>query len=181
MAAIIEQFWNSGRSSMKLTQLQRYQQRGSPECIQRFIQLGGGPRMGITLEEFARFRFKTLQKRGAGKNTGFDHTFTVADKQVFIEQKSSGHWGNDDYTWQHVEINHKWNMLLLCGIDYEDIKFWGMNRKTFETLVSENKITNQGNKEKNSSEGMWFNYSSVKDHLIPIDSDEDLLKFAEQV
>lgn len=177
----VEQFWVSAVKSVKLTQLQRYQQRGSPDCILRFIELGGGPRMGVTLEEFARYRFKSLNKRGSGKNTGFDHTFVSNQKQVYVEQKSSGHWGDDDYKWQHVEPNHKWNMLLLCGIDYTDIKFWCMTRQTFDFLVSENKITNQGNKEKDSSEGMWFNYSTVKEYLIPIESDEELLKVSELI
>jgi len=51
-----------------------------------------------------------------------------------------------------------------------------MNRKTFNFLVSENKITNQGNKKEDSSEGMWFSYSDVKNHLIEINNNEQLIK-----
>lgn len=176
---IIDQFWSSINKKASLTQLQRYEQRCSPECIKKFIAIGGGSKMGITLEEFARFKFKTLKKRGKGKNSGFDHTFELNGKTIFVEQKSSGHWGDDDYRWQHVEPNHKWNMLLLCGIDYTDIKFWGMNRQVFNQLMNEGKITNQGNKEKESSEGMWFSYSVVKDFLTPIENDENLQMFAQ--
>lgn len=174
----IEKFWASLGKKVKPNQLQRYVSKGSPECIRKFIAIGGGPKMGMTLENFARYKFTSLKKRGSGKNTGFDHTFTVGDKVITVEQKSSGHWGDDDYKWQHVEPGHNWNMLLLCGIDYQDIKFWAMNRKTFDKLVSENKITNQGNKAKNSSEGYWFSYSVVKEHLTPIETDESLLEFA---
>lgn len=184
MTTAIENFWVSVSNVVRPTQLQRYIEHGSPECIRKFIELGGGPKMGTTLEKFARFKFTTLQTRGGGKNTGLDHMFSVGEKTIFVEQKSSGYWRNnkqDDFKWQHVEPNHKWNMLLLCGIEYHDIKFWAMNRKTFDILVAENKITNQGNKEKESSEGMWFFYSHVKDHITPIDSDHDLLKFAEIV
>jgi hypothetical protein len=99
------------------------------------------------------------------------------DRTLYIEQKSSGHWGNDDYKWQHVESKHKWNMLLLCGIDYTEVKFWAMDRKTFHQLISDKKITNQGNKSGDSSEGMWFNYSAVKDSLVEIQSQEELLQF----
>lgn len=178
---LIENFWNSLSLNEKPNQLQRYELKNSPECIRKFIALGGGPKMGCILEAFARFKFKNLNKRGPGKNSGFDHTVSVGSKLINIEQKSSGHWGDDDYKWQHVEPNHKWDFLLLCGVDYTDIKFWMMDRETFDKLVEENKITNQGNKEKESAQGMWFNYSNVKDQLIPIETDEDIMSFAQKV
>ena len=53
-----------------------------------------------------------------------------------------------------------------------------MDRKTFSRLISEKKITNQGNKLGESSEGVWFNYSDVKDSLIEIQTKEQLLQFA---
>ena len=178
----IDDFWKTMDGKGKPTQLQRYEQHKSPECIKKFIAIGGGPKMGTTLEQYARFRFKNLNKRDKGKEeTGYDHTITVdvpSVKKVLVEQKSSGHWGEDDYKWQHVEEKHKWDMLLLCGIDYNDVKFWGMDRKSFIRLISDKKITNQGNKAGDSSEGMWFNYSDVKDLLVEIKTQEDLLRFA---
>lgn len=185
MTDLIEKFWESSDGNAKKpTQLQRYIEQGSPDCIKKFIELGGGPKLGTTLEKFARYKFTLLKTRGGGKNTGIDHMFTVGDKTVYVEQKSSGYWRSnkqDDFKWQHVEPKHKWTMLLLCGIEYNDIKFWAMNRKTFDTLVSEKKITNQGNKEKESSEGLWFLYSNVKEHVTLIKNDEDLQKFAETI
>ena len=175
----IDNFWKSISGKDKPTQLQRYEKKNSPEGIKRFIAIGGGPKMGTTLEQYARFKFKNLQKRGKGKEeTGYDHMIKLEGKNVFVEQKSSGHWGEDDYKWQHVEDKHKWDMLILCGIDYTNIKFWGMDRKTFNRLISEKKITNQGNKTGDSSEGRWFNYSDVKDSLVEIQTDEQLLQFA---
>jgi hypothetical protein len=178
--ALLENFWTSiGSKTKSLTQLQRYEQKNSPDCIRRFIAIGGGVKMGTTLEKFARFKFKSLQKRGKGKKeTGYDHQIKLAAKTILVEQKSSGHWGDTDYKWQHIEKKHKWDMLLLCGIDYTDIKFWGMDRKTFDTLIADNKITNQGNKEGESSEGMWLNYSDVKESLVEIQTDEQLVAFA---
>jgi hypothetical protein len=179
MATEIDAFWESISGKAKPTQLQRYEAKGSPEGILKFISIGGGPKMGTTLEQYARFAFKCLQKRAKGKDeTGYDHILKLPAKDILIEQKSSGHWGEDDYKWQHVEIKHKWNMLLLCGIDYTSVKFWGMDRKTFSRLISEQKITNQGNKAGESSEGMWFNYSDVKDSLVEIQTVEQLLAFA---
>lgn len=175
----IDNFWKSISGKEKPSQLQRYEAKNAPDCIKKFIAIGGGPKMGTTLEQYARFHFKILQKRDKGKEeTGYDHIIKVDTKTIRVEQKSSGHWGEDDYKWQHVEEKHKWNMLLLCGIDYSSIKFWGMDRKTFNRLISEKKITNQGNKTGESSEGMWFNYSDVASSLIEIQTDEQLLQFA---
>ena len=174
----IGNFWKSISGKEKPTQLQRYEKNNAPDVIKKFIAIGGGPKMGTTLEQYARFRFQTLQKRSKGKDeTGYDHLIKLEPKDVLVEQKSSGHWGADDYKWQHVEEKHKWNMLLLCGIDYTNVKFWGMDRKTFSRLISDKKITNQGNKQGDSSEGMWFNYSDVKDSLVEIHNDDQLLQF----
>ena len=159
MATEIDRFWESISGKQKPTQLQRYEAKDAPEGILKFIRIGGGPKMGTILEQYARYKFKNLKKRGKGKEeTGYDHLIEMIPRDILIEQKSSGHWGEDDYKWQHVETKHKWTMLLLCGIDYTSVKFWGMDRKTFSRLTSEKKITNQGNKAGDSSEGMWFNY-----------------------
>ena len=136
----VDAYWSSVEGKKKKpTQLERYIAKKSPASITKFIALGGGPKMGVTLEEFARFRFKNLVKRKKGKSeTGYDHIIkTTTD--IRVEQKSSGHWGEDDFTWQHVETAHKWNMLLLCGIGYTDIHFWGMNRATFNELIESKK------------------------------------------
>ena len=178
----IDTFWKTIEGTEKPSQLQRYEQKNSPDGIKKFIAIGGGGKMGSTMEQFARFRFNNLLKRDKGKEeTGYDHIIKIEApslKKVLVEQKSSGHWGDDDYKWQHVEDKHKWNMLLLCGIDYTDVKFWAMDRKTFNHLISDGKITNQGNKTGESSEGRWFNYSDVKDSLVEIKTGEDLLQFA---
>lgn len=166
----IESFWAATNGSDKPTQLQRYIHKGSPECIKRFIAIGGGSKMGTTLEKFARFTFPKLQSRS---NTGHDHIF-AGIKPYKVEQKSSGHWGEEDYKWQHVEAKHDWDILLLCGIDYHCIKFWIMNRKIFQTMIDEGRITNQGNKNQESSQGVWFNYSDVKDVLVEVRTQEEL-------
>ena len=175
----VDAFWKSIVGKVNPTQLQRYEAKGAPEGIKKFIAIGGGPKMGTTLEQYARFRFKNLCKRNSGREeTGYDHCIRIGEKTVYIEQKSSGHWGENDYKWQHVESKHKWAMLLLCGIDYTDVKFWAMDRKTFNRLISDRKITNQGNKTGESSEGMWFNYSDVKEALIEIQTEEELHQLA---
>jgi hypothetical protein len=160
----------------KPNQMQRYEAKNAPEYIKKFIAIGGGPKMGGTLEKYARFQFQNLKKRNAGKEeTGYDHILEKADgKRIYIEQKSSGHWDKDDFKWQHVVVNHKWEWLLLSGITYTHIRFWVMDRATFVKLIEEKKITNQGNKAVDSTQGKWFSYSAVKDSLREVFTAEDL-------
>jgi hypothetical protein len=169
-------FWEQ-HGDGKPSQTERYEKHNSPIGILKFIRIGGGPKMGITLENYARFEFSCLQKRDKGKNTGYDHKISLESQEICVEQKSSGHWGESDYKWQHVEEKHKWHILLLCGIDYHEIHFWVMNRTVFNKLIEEKKITNQGNNTGESSEGMWFNYSDVVESLILIKTNEELLHY----
>jgi hypothetical protein len=172
-------FWEQFKSAAKPSQLERYEAKNAPEYIKKFIALGGGGKMGTTTEEFARFKFSCLEKRSKGKDqTGYDHKVTLeSGKTIYIEQKSSGHWGENEFKWQHIADDHMWNVLLLCGIGYERVRFWTMNRPTFDRLKIEGKITNQGNKEENSTQGVWFNYSTVKADLVEVTSNEELLNF----
>jgi len=175
-----ELFWERQISKVKPNQLDRYISQNSPEQILRFIRLNGGAKMGTTLEDYARYKFSVLEKRDKGKhNTGYDQKVTVPWllTSVYVEQKSSGHWAKNDFKWQHVEAKHKWDVLLLCGIGYHEVKFWLMSRVTFVQLIAENKITNQGNKEEDSSEGMWFNYSDVQESLVRVNTNEDIIQF----
>jgi hypothetical protein len=173
-------FWEKNKDG-KQSQLERYKSHNSPAGIIKFISFGGGPKMGTMCEKFAKEEFSCLQKRDKGKNTGYDHKIALESREIYVEQKSSGHWGENDYKWQHVEEKHKWHILLLCGIDYFEIKFWVMDRKVFNRLIEEKKITNQGNKTGESSEGMWFNYSDVVDSLIEINTNEELLNYVSMI
>jgi hypothetical protein len=185
MSEYLDNFWVLEDSKRKTpTTKQRYINNGSPASITRLLELGGGQSLGTTLERFARYKFSSLQprkKREDGKaDTGHDHIIKLNDTDILVEQKSSSLcWGSngEDLKFQHVEINHKWDVLLLCGIYYTEIKFWGMNRKTFNQLVSDGKITNQGSKTGESSEGQWFYYSHVKDSIVEIKTNEDLIAF----
>ena len=51
-----------------------------------------------------------------------------------------------------------------------------MNKTKFKELVIEGKITNQGNKNKDSEQGMWFNFSNVKNDIVEIKNNQDLKK-----
>ena len=161
-----EAFWaaRAGKKK-KLSQLERYRAAGSPAPILRFIELGGGTSMGATMEEVARHWFPSvLYKRRSGPTeTGYDHILRLpgaAGTEFCVEQKSAGLWGDDEesFKFQHVEPKHKWDLILLCGIGYTDIRFWTMTKATFGALVAAGKITNQGSATGESAQGMWFNF-----------------------
>ena len=177
--SIIDAFWVSTASKRKKpTALQRYQANNAPACILNFVKMGGGASLGVALEEFARFKFKNLEKRKKGKDqSGHDHLIHTP-AEIRVEQKSSTIWATNDYKFQHVETKHDWQMLLLCGVGYTDIHFWALSKPAFHALVASGKITNQGNKAGDSSEGMWFTYSNVADSLTEIRTEAELQAFA---
>lgn len=174
----LRNFWIKEGKTLK-TQLERYREKLAPVEIQKFIELGGGQRLGVTCERYARVAFPSLEKRRSGKGqTGYDHLLTIHDMDFHIEQKTSTYWGEtEDFKWQHIETDHMWDVVLLTGIDYQEVKFWGLNRETFHRLIETGKITSQGDKDGNSKEGYWFNYSAVAEELTEIKSDEDLVNF----
>jgi hypothetical protein len=170
--------YDKTKKSGKETQRERYQRlRASPE-IQRIIDIGGGPGMGTRCEDIARYWFSPLlQKR---ESTGHDHRINIGDSIKKLEQKSSGLWDSqeDSFKWQHIEVDHNWDGLLLAGIYPTYIRYWGLTKLQFKRLLQEGKVTNQGNAEKNSTEGMWMNYKDIKDSLVEIQTNDQLLAFA---
>jgi hypothetical protein len=161
----------------KDTQLETYIKNGSNEYILRFIKLGGGPSLGSISEKFSKFKFNILQDRLKGDTT-HDHVIFIDNKSIKIEQKTSTLNKVNDFMWQHIAEKHSWDILLLMGIHYNEIYFFGLNKTTFKNLVNQGKITNQGNKNKDSHQGMWFKYSNVKNDIKIIKSNEDLLELA---
>ena len=176
----LAKFWETIDETKKTkeTQLETYIRNGANEHILRFIKLGGGPALGSTAEQFSKFKFNKLKDRIKG-DTSHDHTIIINKKNVKIEQKTSTLNKAGDFMWQHIAEKHPWDILLLMGIHYNEIKFYGMNKDTFKKLVNEGKITNQGSKNKDSEQGMWFRYSNVKNDIITIKTNEDIINLLE--
>lgn len=169
------------------TQIQRYERMGAPKPILDIIRRGGGPAMGAQCERIFRAQWTSLvpreSKKKTGKlNTGYDHRIQcpVTEEWKLLEQKTSGLWSDEenDFHWQHIELDHPWNGLLLVGIGIHGVHAWGMTRASFEACVADGRATNQGNKEKNSSEGIWMTYRNVHDCLVPLLDESDLQAFA---
>jgi len=182
---VLDSFWASASRAKKMKQLERYTAAGAPESILRLIRLGGGSSMGTTMEKVARHHFGGVllpRAKGTGTTeTGYDHRCVVSPTvSKFVEQKSAGLWSDapNSFKWQHIEVDHKWEFLLLAGIQYTGIDFWVMRRADFLAAVAAGAATNQGNKAKESSEGVWMDYANVASWLIPIKTKADLEAFA---
>ena len=106
---------------------------------------------------FLFIKFNILKDRLKG-DTSHDHTININNIIIKVEQKSSTLSKAGDFMWQHIAVKHKWDILLLVGIHYNEIKFYGINRDIFNKLVDDGKITNHGSKNKDSEQGMWCKY-----------------------
>jgi hypothetical protein len=175
-------FWEfiDKKSKAKDTQLETYKKNNANQHILRFIKLGGGSSLGSMAEQFSKLKFNILKDRLKG-DTSHDHTININNIIIKVEQKTSTLSKTDDFMWQHIAVKHKWDILLLVGIHYNEIKFYGINRDIFNKLVDDGKITNQGSKNKDSEQGMWCKYSNIKDDIITIDTNEDIIKLVKNV
>jgi len=162
--------------NLKPTQRQRYIAVGASDDIMHFIERGGGQSMGTECERFARHLFPSLGKRHEGdtKKSGYDQLHLPTGYKV--EQKSAGNWEKEDKTWawQHIEPNHPWQFLLLCGIGYKDVHWFYLSRANFTRFCEEGLINKQGDKDGNSYQGWWFTYQSMKEHLTELKTSEEL-------
>lgn len=105
-----------------------------------------------------------------------------------IEQKSARYHANGgDWKWQHIEMTHEWDYLLLCGLDFREIKFYISSRKIVEKLIDEYIIVGQGKKKDGIAQpqqAYWFSRSDfVKknknflDYFVEIKNERELVKY----
>ena len=92
-----------------------------------------------------------------------------------FEVKSSRYWvATGDWKWQHIMEGHKYDYLLMVGVTFNSIEVYIISKQKFMELKSIGLVTQQGGAE---GQGLWCNYSKIKDYLTPISSTEDLNNF----
>jgi hypothetical protein len=94
-------------------------------------------------------------------DTSHDHTININNIIIKVEQKTSSLSKAGDFMWQHIAVKHKWNILLLVGIHYNEIKL-----RTSEVRI---KIVNR-------ECGV-----NIKDNIITITTNEDIIKLVKNV
>lgn len=159
------------KNKKKESQLEKYIKNNAPEKIINFIKLGGGNKLGCVAERYCRFKFDILKER---QNTDHDHIIKYNNKIIKIEQKTAT-LSNNNFLWQHICLKHSWDILLFMKIDYNEIIFYGINRTIFNKLYNDGKITNQGSNNKKSKQGLWCKYTNIKNDIIIINTNQDLI------
>jgi hypothetical protein len=110
------------------------------------------------------------------KLSSYDYLYNKSNKAIKIEQKSSRYWRSiNDFKWQHVMLKHDYDMLLLIGIDFDDIKIYAISKKNIINLFNQKKIKIQG--KSTDGQGLWFSRNSIKTHLTQIKSIKELDTF----
>ena len=148
--------------------------------ILRYVGLQGKSFGEKHMEQIAKEFFK-LEKR---KNSTHDHI----KLHKTIEQKSARYHANgNDWKWQHIEMSHRWDFLLLCGLDFKGIRYYISSRKVVENLICEDIITGQGKKINgvaHPQQAYWFSRSDFGkknklfgDYFTEIKNEQELITY----
>ena len=161
------------------TQLDFYIENNSSIEILKYVPIQGKTFGEKYMENLAKIFFK-LDPR---TDTSHDHK----KNNKTIEQKSARYHANgNDWKWQHIEMNHQWDYLLLAGLDFQKIRFFIASRQIVKNLIEKKIITGQGKKKDglaSAQQGYWFSRSDFKgdckfiDYFTEINSENDLIKF----
>jgi hypothetical protein len=173
MTTKLANFWSYCNIQSKETLVDRYIRFNANADIVKLVSLGSGSILGSVSEKYTRFVFPGLLSRFKNEKD-YDHIFKCGRSIYKIEQKTSTKRKNNNFVWQHISIKHPWDLLLLMAIDYNEIKFYGMNRSVLNTLLEKKLITNQGSANKNSEQGLWFKYSDVNKYLYHVETTKDI-------
>jgi len=144
------------------SQLDYYREKNASSEIIPYVSISGKSFGEKYMEQIAKEYFK-LDIR---TDSSHDHK----KMKKTIEQKSARYHANgDDWKWQHIEMEHEWEFLLLCGLDFTSIKFYIAPRETVENLIEKGIITGQG-KQKNGvaqpQQAYWFSRSDFKKKML---------------
>lgn len=150
------------------TQIDFYKENNAHIEILKYVELTGKSFGEKYMEALASEYFNLCKRESSesksGSGSGHDHT----KNSKRIEQKSARyHACGGDWKWQHIEMKHAWDYLLLCGLDFQDIKYYIASRTVVEKLINEGVIVGQGKKVDGVAQpqqAYWFSRSDFKKH-----------------
>ena len=159
-----------GLSIRKLRSLELHKSFKKPKSQYEYYKLNGSPK---DILQYVKLQGKTFGEKYAeglcqeyfnmDKKTDSSHDHIKLNKT--IEQKSARYGkGGEEWKWQHIEMNHNWDYLLICGLEFNGFRFYIATRKVIEFLIIHGVITGQGKKNKIGvampQEGYWFTKSN---------------------
>jgi hypothetical protein len=158
---------------------------GAPDDILRYVPLSGKA-FGEKYMELVAREFFNMEKKDSSTH---DHRKCGRT----IEQKSARYYANgDDWRWQHIEMTHDWDALMVTGLDFDCIRFYIASRDTVIQLIAKGIICGQGKQDDNgvaaAQQAFWFSRSDFKkknmvftDYFLEISTEADLCNWLDAI
>ena len=139
-------------------QLRFYKRYNATENILKLVCLN--PRsFGCLVEKIAIEKFEMTKSSHP--------SFDSVKNGTRYEIKTSRYWAGTKtptFKWQHIEPDHPWDVLLLIGVDFNDLVYYEMTRDNFNSLLG-NEIKLQGG---GSGQGYWFSLNDIPREKLTI-------------
>lgn len=153
----LSEIHNSFKASK--SQEEYYRENGSSEDILQYVRIPGKAFGEKWCEKLCKEHFKLDNRLSSG------HDHCKLNKK--IEQKSARYGGNGaEWKWQHIEMKHEWDYIILCGLEFLGFRFYIASRKIIEDLINKKVITGQGAKDEKgvaqAQQAYWFMKSNFK-------------------
>ena len=146
------------------SQLEYYKMNNCHEDILPLVSLSNKGFGELAMERFTKEYFNLDNK----SNTKHDHM--KCNKK--IEQKSCRYSCRGHLNFQHIELDHDWDYLLLCFLDFHSIQYFIASKTQVVHLESIGVLKVQG------SQGYVYKpLCNIDEHFTPVYDEQDLIQF----
>ena len=150
---ILKSLVSHRKFKIEKTQYDFYKKNNASQEILKYTNLQGRT-FGEKYMESIACEYFNLDKRSSST-----HDHIKCNKK--IEQKSARYHANgNSWKWQHIELDHDWDYLLLTGLDFNEIVFYIGTKRIVKLLIQKKIITGQGKKDKSGiskpQQAYWF-------------------------
>lgn len=150
----------------KVTQLKYYERNNSTNEVLQLVKLDSKP-FGSISEKII------VEIFNLGGRTSTQNDATYNNKK--IEIKCARYWaGRNDCIWQHLELEHDYEYVLFCLLDFDRWRVWCIDKKTLMGKLRDKRIvTYQG------KQGWWTRKNIILPYLTEIENSSDLDRIME--
>ena len=163
------EYYKKLKNNSNETQYDYYKRNNASVEVLELVSLDS-KRFGTISEKLICNIFK-IEPRTSSKNDG-------VRKGKKIEIKCARYWVcKDDCKWQHLELEHDYDCVLFCLLDFDGYwKIWAISKKLLFGELKEKKIVSYQGKQ-----GYWCNKSKIIEFCHVIKSIKSLDKFLETI
>jgi hypothetical protein len=144
-----------------LNQEDFYRHNGSCENILKLVKLSNKA-FGEKLQSIVKDLLNLDDSYDAGhdaRKDSMDLNFEIKSSRYAVSTK--------DFMWQHIMEEHKYDYLILVGVDYNRLKIYLISKYKFMKLKTKGLATQQGRAE---GQGLWAQRKNILPYLIEINS-----------